>query len=127
MNNPSLDCTVCMVEGAGTPSSKQPILPKVGCTKGVEHFRGRGRRRGGGRRGGRYRRGYRNWRGGYSGFGYYPYWYGSNYYWPSYYDYPYVSRGDVLTGVVEGKSVGGQTTFVIALIALVVAFFALRK
>ena len=135
MNNPSLDCTICTIEGGDNGMSPHiPNLPQVDCNdtcNGMEQFRGGrgGGRRGGrgGRRGGGYRRGYRNWGGGYQGFGYYPYWYGSHYYSPTYYDYPYVSQPPVLTGVVPSSSYNSQIPIILAVIALIVAFFALRR
>ena len=108
----SNDCTVCMVKN----------YKNLG-TGLTENFRGRRGRRGG------YRRGYRGFRRinyPYYGYGYYPYWYGSRLYSPSYYDYPYSSRGDLLTNVVSPTSRNG-IVFTVAIVALVVAFMALRR
>jgi hypothetical protein len=122
MSNPSLDCTVCMLEGAvKTPSSFTPNLPEGSCS-GIEEFGGG---RGGG--GGGWRRGYNNWRGGYYGHGYLPYWYGSHYYQPLYYDYPYESRQPVVTNVVKPGGISGNVAFMMALVALVFAIIAFRK
>lgn len=130
MNHHSIDCTICDTDTDGFVRPAHKVeLPPTCEGNDIENFRGRR----GGRRGGRggWRRGYRNWGGGYRGFGYYPYWYGSHYYWPTYYDYPYVARQPVLTGVVKPSSSSfsntGMMTFTVAMIALIVAFFALRK
>lgn len=148
----SLNSTVCALEGAARipyvhSAPKIPVEDKCVC---VEQFGGGGRgggrggggggrggggRGGGGRGGGGHRggghggwsRGYRNWRGGYSGFGYYPYWYGSYYYLPDYYDYPYVSQPPYLTEVVGPGMINGHLGYILAFVALVVAFLALRK
>jgi hypothetical protein len=141
--------TVCALERAANNLSRPTAtfkMPQDNCEdrcSGVEHFGGRGGGgggrggrggggrggggRGGYRGGGHWGRGYRNWGGGYAGYGYYPYWYGSHYYIPSYYDYPYVSSPPELTEVVQPGTVNGHITFTLALVALVVAFFALRK
>lgn len=123
MNN---DCTICDIEGSATLPTRPTDYPTGAyeCgNDGIENFKGHGRH------GTRWRRGWRNWRGGYRGFGYNPYWYGSHYYSPLYYDYPYVSRQPVLAGTVRNTGNYGinTITFTIAMLALIFAFFALKK
>ena len=121
------DRTVCDLEGEANHfmldgPQAAPIVDNGILTK--ECFRGG---RGGGRRGGRrrwggrggYRRGYRNYGSPYYGYGYYPYWYEPSYYAPT-----YVVPSQPAQEVPKSSS---QAPLAVAMVALVVAFFALKK